>query len=96
MVVLSLSLVHTFPFYEFVVSFICIVYLVERWLDLRQLSKYSTTVSLPKELQNHVKEDKFQNSKAYGSAVLYTPFAYISLSYSHTHAHTRTHTHTHT
>jgi len=53
-----------FPFYEFVIIFINIVYLFETYLDYRNHLKYKT-LQLPTKLNNLVKEDVFIKSQKY-------------------------------
>ena len=59
------SQVSEVPYLLITVLFIVLVYVVETYLDFRQLSKIVNSPSLPKELIAYVSAEKFEKSNSY-------------------------------
>jgi STE24 endopeptidase len=54
------------PFMGLTLAFTVFIYILEAYLDWRQLRTFYTTKSLPKELVNHISDETFRKSNAYG------------------------------
>jgi STE24 endopeptidase len=58
--------VGAIPFMGLTIAFTVFIYLLEAYLDWRQLRTFYTTKALPKELVNHISDETFRKSNAYG------------------------------
>lgn len=55
------------PFLGLTLGFTAFMYILEAYLDIRQLRTFSSASTLPKELTAHISEETFRKSNAYGT-----------------------------
>jgi len=54
----------------FIFTFSLFVFLLELYIDFRQLRKYRSTPNVPTDLQTAISDEKYQESRKYGEAKL--------------------------